>query len=398
MIELVPPKVDLKEQKYSGFACPQAGLDESFLESLAIVHARKSVRSFLARYGASLELYGDGLLPALQEWLRQESSFLAVWDLSLGNILDGIRIVIKDPAVIMRRAAELALRMAGFGLTGCWQANLISPIRLRFGNYWLPLADHLEVETSYESIHLTLRNGFTVEHFEFRQMSGVWEPVEKQPEMFLFVKTGPDLIKLLPAPVFHPEEHEAYGMASDEATDAMQKNLQAGLEIIRDYSPIYLPWVERVIRAIVPGGTGQNVFFSGSVMSKPGIVNASINIRPVMLAELLVHEGTHQYMHLLSRFGPLDDGSDPTLYYSPVKKTGRPISAIALSYHAFANIILFYRLCQANGLADDGYCAYNEKVMLEQVAILEEPLHTSQALTPQGQALWEPLAWRLREV
>src|SRR3954468_3280291 len=123
MIELVPPEISLKEQKYNGFACPQAGLDETFLESLAVVHTRKSVRSFLARYGSSLELYSDGLLPALQEWLRQESYFAAVWDLSLGNILDSIRTVIKAPAVIMRRSVELALRMAGFGLTGRWRAN-----------------------------------------------------------------------------------------------------------------------------------------------------------------------------------------------------------------------------------------------------------------------------------
>jgi hypothetical protein len=398
MIELDPPQVDLKQQKFNGFACPQVGLDVNFMESLAVMAARKAVRSFLVRYGTVIEQHSVGLLGIAQEWLRQESSFEMVWDLTLGNILTGIRKLSHDPAIVMRRSAELALRINEFGLTGRWEANLVSSARLRFGAFWLPLADRLAVEATHNHLKLNLYCGSSVESFEFNRTAEGWQTGVHRPETLFHVKTGSSIIRLLPSPVLQPEERDEYGMDTSEATAVMRDNLQTALDLIRDYSPIYLPWVERVIRGIIPGKTGENVFISGSDMGKPGIVHASINIRPVMLAELLVHEGTHQYMLLLSRLGNLDNGGDPTLYYSPVKKTGRPISAIALSYHAFANIILFYRLCQANGLADDGYCVRNEKAMREQVAVLEEPLRTTQALTPQGRALWEPLAGRLREV
>lgn len=398
MMELVPNQVDLKQQKFNGFACPQVGLDVSFLESLAVLATRKSVRSFLGRYGATIEQHSEGLLGLVQKWFGQDSSFEMVWDLTLGNILTGIRKLNTDPAIVMRHSAELALRINEFGLSGRWQVNLVSPARLRFNAFLLPLADCLEVAATQNNLNVTLHFGASVENYEFHKTAAGWQPGEHRPESLYHVKTGPSMIRLFPTSVLHPEEREENGLDANEATAAMPGNLQAALDLIRDYSPIYLPWVERVVRGIIPGRTGDNVFTSSSDIGKPGVIHASIMVRPVMLAELLVHEGTHQYMLLLSRFGNLDNGSDPTLHYSPVKKTGRPISAIALSYHAFANIILFYRLCQANGLADDGYCAYNEKEMLEQVSVLEEPLRTTQALTPQGRALWEPLAWRLREV
>ena len=110
---------------------------------------------------------------------------------------------------------------------------------------------------------------------------------------------------------------------------------------------------------------------------------------------MLVHECSHQYYHLLTRLGPVDDGSDTTLAYSPVKNTGRPISMILLAYHAFANVELFYRHCQAAGLEDEGYCANNQEGLKPQLEQLEQALSATDALTELGQALWEPLAERI---
>lgn len=397
MIELATSNSSLKEKKYKGFACPQEGLDERFLQSLAVAHARKSVRNFLGRFNQTLDQYSYGLTSLLQDWLLKESSFEAVWDLGLGNILNGFPNDIKNQGRVMRRAAELALHLMEFGLEGSWQARLIEPVRLRFGNYWLLLADRVEVEAGPGQIILKLSLDAEITQYTFRREPESWQARENLLECFRYVKTGVGQIKLLPAGVFQPEELEVYTMASPVTTATMKANLEQALQLIQQYSPIYLPWVERVTRALIPVGVNANQFFSGSLFARPGVIHMSMEVRPVIIAELLVHEATHQYMHLLRRLGPLDDGSDPTLYYSPVKQTGRPIGAITLAYHAFANIVFFYRLCQANNLADGGYCQRNEKILADQVYVLEQALHTSQALTAQGRALWEPLAWRLRE-
>jgi HEXXH motif-containing protein len=100
-------------------------------------------------------------------------------------------------------------------------------------------------------------------------------------------------------------------------------------------------------------------------------------------------------MSLLNRLGEFDDGSDPALYYSPIRHTGRPIRWILIAYHAFANVLLFYRCCAANGLDKDPYCRLNEKVLVPQLEQLEGALRKSRALTPLGRALWEPLAAKI---
>jgi HEXXH motif-containing protein len=109
---------------------------------------------------------------------------------------------------------------------------------------------------------------------------------------------------------------------------------------------------------------------------------------------MLIHEATHQYFHLLARYGALDDGTGE-MYFSPIKGTERPVNMILLAYHAFGNVLLFYRLCRRKRLKDAGYCRKNELQLLPQLRKLEEALVHTNALTPLGEALWRPLAVRL---
>src|SRR5438046_7090098 len=56
---------------------------------------------------------------------------------------------------------------------------------------------------------------------------------------------------------------------------------------------------------------------SSVLRSLPGVVHvAHISYRPA-LAEMLVHELSHQHYYVASSHGPVDDGSDDNLYYSP---------------------------------------------------------------------------------
>ena len=113
------------------------------------------------------------------------------------------------------------------------------------------------------------------------------------------------------------------------------------------------------------------------------------------LAEMLVHEATHQYMYILCRLGDIDDGSDPKLYYSPVRRMERPLWAIVLAYHAFANVLLLYRLCRQSGIEDDGYCSRHEALLVPQLRELERVLTQTNALTEIGRGLVEPLSERI---
>jgi HEXXH motif-containing protein len=107
---------------------------------------------------------------------------------------------------------------------------------------------------------------------------------------------------------------------------------------------------------------------------------------------------SHQYYYVATRLGPVDDGSDPTLYYSPIKRTGRPIANILLAYHAFGNVVLLMRDLRLNGYADEtGYISANESALGAQLQELEAGLMSTTALTSVGRSLYDPLTARLHD-
>lgn len=96
----------------------------------------------------------------------------------------------------------------------------------------------------------------------------------------------------------------------------------------------------------------------------------------------------------------MDDGKDDSLYFSPFRNTGRPIYNILITYHAFANIVLFYRTALAHGLSADVSSARavqrRAKELEEKLQPLDQALQSTKSLTPLGRALWEPLREQLR--
>jgi HEXXH motif-containing protein len=149
---------------------------------------------------------------------------------------------------------------------------------------------------------------------------------------------------------------------------------------------------------IIPLKGKAGTINSGSSQDAPSMAHLSFNDDATELAEMLVHEGSHQYFYLATRIGPVDDGSDSTMYYSPIKARGRPLHYILLAYHAFANVELFYRDCLAGGYEGvNGYVVRNSATLRAQLDQLEDVLAATTALTPLGEGLWQPLAKRLGE-
>jgi HEXXH motif-containing protein len=73
---------------------------------------------------------------------------------------------------------------------------------------------------------------------------------------------------------------------------------------------------------------------------------------------------------------------------------GRPILYIVFAYHAFGNVLLFYRMASTRGLTinEPGVDIDLQMESLEnQLRQLEEALQTTKALTAIGKGLWEPL-------
>jgi HEXXH motif-containing protein len=129
---------------------------------------------------------------------------------------------------------------------------------------------------------------------------------------------------------------------------------------------------------------------SGSYETRHGFIHASALASIPSSAEMAVHESAHQYFLLISRLGPVEDGTDGTLYYSPLVEKKRPLNRILFAFHACANIFAFYRLCQAAGSPHQEYFSRNENVVLDQMKQLGAPLLGNPALTSLGRSLLEP--------
>ncbi len=74
---------------------------------------------------------------------------------------------------------------------------------------------------------------------------------------------------------------------------------------------------------------------------------------------------------------------------------GRPIGAILLAFHAFANVVLFYQSCLESGLKDEGYCEANMDRHLPELELMANHLRATTSLTEAGQLLRRPLAGRV---
>jgi HEXXH motif-containing protein len=171
----------------------------------------------------------------------------------------------------------------------------------------------------------------------------------------------------------------------------------AALDVLSLHVPEYLEWVQGVLRGVLVCRCDHSRTRSSSWMHAPGIVLVSWSADPVAVAEMLVHESSHQYFHLLSRLGRVDDGSDVREYFSPAVQRSRPLSKILIGYHAFANVLLFYQALLRNGFANDPHCRATEERLCHDVELLALPLRDNPALTQIGRDMTRPLMEHVRE-
>jgi HEXXH motif-containing protein len=171
----------------------------------------------------------------------------------------------------------------------------------------------------------------------------------------------------------------------------------AGLDGLRemagllfDAAPHYLRWVVDIVSIMALHSARAGLKESGSNPHHLGLVRLSADRSPWALAEMAVHEASHQYCYLVARLGPLLENPD-RLRYSPLKNANRPLFKILLGFHAFANVALLLqelRDVSAEPLPADNAVA----VILDEVHQLWSAISCDAQLTSLGRALVEPLA------
>jgi len=398
-----------ESEVYSGFSCPQVGLDKEFLELVVTEHARQSVQKFIECYNGRMELRGRGLGSVLSNWLQCTDAFETVWNSAFGEAFAAVFRSGADD--IERRAAMLALRLHECRHAGDWKLQLSKPVRFRFDRWLLPPADAIEVSATPQAVTLNLRTANIWRTTTFQQSENGWETNNGVEALLVLTRPGirwtiltaeslaPSSIALLQTEVFGYADADV-----DTQPELLLHASDTAVSLIAEFAGIYLAWVSNVIRELVPLRARSGIFNNGSIDLSPGVICVSNSVsnqeNPWSLAEVLVHEASHQHLYIARRLGRMDDGKDDSLYFSPFRNTGRPIYNILITYHAFANIVLFYRTALAHGLSADVSSARavqrRAKELEEKLQPLDQALQSTKSLTPLGRALWEPLREQLR--
>jgi HEXXH motif-containing protein len=279
-----------------------------------------------------------------------------------------------------------------------------NPAILRFDRWLLPLSDAVEVSAINDTVSINARTAVGWRKTIFHRDENSWDAKNGAEALPALSRCGIRWILLRPEALSpeSPARLLATGSYDFEAPPTevqkqyMLRTCEAALDLLAEFADVYVAWVTQVIRDLIPLPARPDMINSASGNFAPGVITASNEKLRCVLAEMLVHEATHQYLYILKRLGPIDDGTDETLYFSPFRNMGRPILYILFAYHAFGNVLLFYRMVRERSQDEPG--VYNDQRFEElerKLRTLEVALQTTTALTPLGRALWEPLYTRI---
>ncbi|HKS27642.1 MAG TPA: HEXXH motif-containing putative peptide modification protein [Pyrinomonadaceae bacterium] len=362
--------------------------------SSAVVYYRECCRLFVRYFSSQLESRSHGIRSLIERWLASEAVFDDVWSLPFGSVealLDGS----KSSRRLLVTAAQLALRLSERGTPGDWEISLEDQATFLWGPYVVSGAGRLRVSSDGKFAAVEIGAEDCRRIITFNSSGSTWSAESLDTLHYLHLKSG---LALILSPEALNNAKELTERLSDPSPDEALARCEAALDLIGRSSGEYLHWFSRVVRGILPVAGSSTRSFSSSSRTMPGIIAASTSVDIPTLAEILVHEASHQYFYLLEQQGPVDDGTDARLYFSPIRGTDRPLRAILLAYHAFGNVLLFYRACRKSGAADAQLCESRERILLQQVNGLKQALVTTSALTKFGNALWLPLAAHIAKV
>jgi len=379
---------------YTGFSCPLESFDESLAQTIGNEYARSVLGIFVERFAHLFSKNGlDDLFSSL---LHADLPLELGWSSDLGNLYKAVKSGDEDQA--MKNAVAFALMAGAKGFGGEWQLELSNATRFFWDDWALPDCDKLMVISNDADAIIKLSLDGDQTQVSFVRSLDEWKcQTPAQAVRLPSFGTGKHRLVLLPryaAPdsgILHDVDDAA--LVLETFSPALIEILTQTLDLLEEHLPHYFDWVVHIIRRVAVVHFERNVLYSGSHEHQYGTIHISDNSRVLSLAEMLIHEASHQYFELLNKLGPTVDPGHTELYYSPVKKCDRPLHKILFAYHAFANVMLFYRGVAECGLADSCSAKF-QNVLNDELRQLEQPLLENDAILPIGRALVEPLIER----
>jgi len=373
---------------FEGFAGPIVPMEMSLFDALITGYASESLDKCLAKYKAQRdrapELF-ETVAKVLQEGVLTPE---LAWDVSFGMIHRAL-LFGDDWENAATAFAHLALWLHLGGLPGRWDVAFEQPHALRMGRFLLPPRTRLHCEA--EAGRIVITSPMDGEPpIQFRQEKGQW--CCQGATALRQVEVGDCRIALLTDEALLSAKKDKQDLIQDQAgIDAMAMRLEQALLLMQAEAPMYLEWVSRTVRYLLPMRTNEDALASGSTLHFYGQIHASLTKIPLALAESLVHESSHQHFYIAARYMPIMNGVDKTWYYSPPVRADRQLDKILLAFHAFVNVLDLSRRCQHLDGPNGVYAHKNEGLITKDLDVLVVPLRETKGLSPIGRAMAQPL-------
>jgi len=369
----------------AGLSCPYSPIDHEFVDRSVGDYAAEYAELFLERFSPALRNSGQGLTAMIGRWVTNpNATFDDAWSEAHAEVRRAVlarRNVQFDPA---QAAVSLAMHLHACGHAGSWDVRLREPASIRLGRMLLPPSREIRVNGDGQQLEMELRESASAERTLLTLHNDDWSGDIHACRQLGKFRAGSQDIVFLPRSPSDADDRRVSLIAMIAACES------AGA-VLQEFAPPFLPWITKVLRGISPIDGSDGLLRSYSDQDKPGTIGVSFPASEFAIAEMFVHEASHQYVHIATRIGPIVDGSDRSMYFSPVKGTERPISAILLAFHAFANVVLFYESCIRHGAGSEHYCRQNIDRHSEELKTLLRHLRATTALTDIGTSLIEPV-------
>jgi len=351
-------------------------------------------RAFVRKFKATVDGSSSGLTDTLSAWaftdppLQQSKGFPLALKIFHQPHLEPVWV-----------AAMTALHLHAGGYAGSWRATFRGPSLLRCGSVVTPPLRALSVSIADGAVTLGLTQADGREHSVTVAPGMGVTPDGCTPLPLARLASCQEYLALLDngtRPVFPMLKSYEY---APEPPDRVGRTIGDAASILESAAPEYLGWIGDSTHSVIPiARPSPRGYQSLSDLGLHGVVFMSFPAEPLKIAELLVHECSHQYFHCLEIETLPTNGRDTSMYPSPYVGKDRPLDRILLSYHAFANIVLFYRGYLDTGASDDRQMA--ENAIAFHMPILDrfaEVLERTPGLTDAGRQLFEPLRQRVLE-
>ena len=383
-----------REHLYRGFSCPYESFDHGFFSLVVMEYATSMIELLLDRFAASLNDVAVGATNLLAKTNTDNpGNFEVFWSSAPATILQALQT--GKAFTAQCAAAEVLLHSGANRVAGDWEMQLEQPSVFLWDSWLLPRADRLAVQNdgSTARILASLDGVKSESRLYWSSEQAIW--LTDDLKQLQKVKDGTYSVSLLLSEA--DPGLKCDNKILEQVSSAGLESLSRALQLLREVVPQYYTWVTRVLRRLVVVEAPADTLRSGNQEGYCGTFYISECLDPLLVAEMFVHESTHQYYNALIHLEDVTDKSDETTYYSPFVKRERTLDRLLLAYHAFANVHLFYREC----FKSHAYRREDRKdltTLEKDLAAVEQTIMTSDKVTPVGRALVEPLYREMHRV